>query len=111
MATFDGVTFSERGESGTMFPAWSAGVTITEHEIPGGAPVLQTGGRKARRLSMPIRCTTAQYTSLLGKVGVEGSLAIAYGTVTATLEGISDPVEITKTAGLWFATLDFVRGV
>ena len=105
--SFDGTTILEAGSSG--YAGWESSVDVTEIQIPGGAPVLQTGGSKARRIALPVRVTTAQYTALLGKVGDSGTLSIAYGSVTAILESISSVSEITKTDGLWFCTLNLIK--
>lgn len=106
-ASFGGVTFLERGSN--SYPGWESSVDITEIQIPGGSPVLMTGGFKARKIALNIRCTAAQYTALLALVGTSGTLTIAYGSATAILQSVSSPVEVTKTAGLWFATLNLLK--
>jgi hypothetical protein len=109
MATFDGVTFQERGAGGGQgFPLWSAEATVNVILIPGGAPVIQTGGNPPESLDMPFQCTTAQYSSLKGKKGDQGSLVIASGSYTAILAGISG-VEVTASANKVHGSMRFLK--
>src|SRR5687768_2667382 len=109
MATFDGVTFSERGGgAGLNFPLWSAEAAINAIPIPGGVPVLQAGGNPPESLDLPFQATLAQYSSLKGKKGLQGSLVIASGSYTAVLAGISGN-EVTASANVVQGTMRFLK--
>lgn len=108
MASFAGISFHERGDGAQTFPAWSRSAESTVVHIPGGdVNVIQTSGRGADRLSLKIRCTAAQLTSLYSAVGSRGALVYSLGSRSAFLDGISDVAEVLV-SGKYFATLSFI---
>jgi hypothetical protein len=108
MASFKGNEFSERGQGGQMYDAWSREADIAEIHIPGGnTTVIQSAGLSADKLALRIRCTQAQLDALRNVVGTSGSLVYSYGTRTAFLRNISDVQEILA-SGKYYATLNLI---
>jgi hypothetical protein len=108
MASFGSISFSERGQNGQFFPAWSRASKHTVTEIPGGnVSIIQTAGLSADRLQLTIRCTGSQLASLYGAVGAIATLTYSYGSRSAFLAQVDGPAEILATSK-YFATLHFV---
>ena len=109
MASFGGTTFSERGGGGgRQFPLWSAEASVNVILIPGGAPVLQTGGNPPETLDIPFQCNTSQYSTLKTKKGQQHSLVITSGSYQAILQSISGD-EVTASANVVQGTMKFLK--
>lgn len=109
MATFGGTTFSERGGgAGQRFPLWSASASVNVILIPGGAPVLQTGGNPPETIDLPFQCNTSQYSTLKSKKGQQHTLVIATGTYQAILADINGD-EVTATANVVQGVMKFMK--
>lgn len=115
MATFDGTTFQERGRaSGTFLPIHGAKCRYAVLHVPQSSiSYIQIAGVDGAPLDLPARVTAAQLASLRGKVGTQGTLVYAGGTLTAigtscTLVEVSDVQEIKKDADMYFCTLKFL---
>ena len=107
MGTFDGVTFQELGPE---YPIWSKSGTTIVKKIPGSSNnVIQKIGVDLPRLSLQVKLTAAQLTSMYGKVGNSASLVFSYETTTARLESIDPPVSIGIDNDIYLATLSFIR--
>jgi hypothetical protein len=87
-SSFAGVSFLELFDDGFgVEPDTAEDVTLTR--IPGGnTTVIQSSGRIAKTLDLPIGAEGSEITSLRGKVGTSGSLVYHAGTVTARLIGV-----------------------
>jgi hypothetical protein len=107
MASWKGITFSERPDGTSTFPAWRRKAESTVTHIPGGGNVIQTSGQSADTLSLKIRCTAAQLASLYGAVGSAGTLDYSYGSRSAFLDEVSDAQQL-KTLDMYFVTLSFI---
>lgn len=108
MASFAGVTIKIRG-SGTTFPRWRRKADSTVTHIPGGnTSVYQTSGNSADTLTLPLKLTEAQLTSLYGKVGASGTLDLDWGSRTAILDEISNVDEILADRDVFLATCTFI---
>lgn len=106
MSSFRGTEFSERGQNAATFPRHRRrAVSSVVHTIDGSNEV-QHSGRTADVLSLPVRCTEAQLTSLYGFVASSGSLVYSGGTRTAFLEEV-EPQEVSAGRDVFFVTLTF----
>lgn len=106
MASFKGISFSERGQGAQTFPRHRRkAVSSTIHTVDGNNQI-QHCGRAADTLALPIRCTEAQLGSLYSAVASSGSLDYSGGTRTAFLEEV-DPQEVSAGRDVFFVTLTF----
>lgn len=113
MSSFDGANFKERGRGGQGFPQWSARIARTLYHMPGGdTNVLLKDGKEAATLAVPVRCSSAELSALIGKVSVTGTLVLGSGdSRSATLLDAGEPEEVYTTGGtVYFTTLQFVAG-
>lgn len=110
MATFDGVTFSERGTAnGALLPMHGFKMNTAILAIPGGNTVIvQCLGYAAVPLDIPARVTAAQLASLRGKVSTTGALVYVGGTITCTLTDVEGAQEIRQPNDVYFVTLKFL---
>jgi len=111
-ASFDGVSFGERGNGATSFPVWSVEGTVIVKKIPGGDKnVIQVIGNKLPRLAFIAKCTAAQLASLRTKAEAltTGTLDFSFETCTATLVSVTDAQEVGAGHDVYFATLNFIR--
>ena len=112
MATFDGVTFLERGRGGgTFFPVHGFRQKVAILPIPGGSKVIiQTMGYDAAPLDIPARVTGAQLSSLRtkAKAGTQGTLSYVGGSITATLTSVDGPAEVKSGVDYYFCVLKFL---
>lgn len=110
MATFDGVTFSERGQGGRLAPLHGAAVSYVVHRVPYGGYHVQVMSRAPeQRFEMPAQMGSAVLSSLKGKAAppVFDSLVYSGGTVDATLLEVRDVVEVSPDYDVYQATLVF----
>lgn len=107
MGTFSGITFSERGTAnGAMLPVHGAEVSTNVITIPGGSVIyLQVGQPKPVSFSLPVRVTAAQLASLRGKVNTSATLVYTGGSITATLEEVSEPQKVKPAVDYLMVTL------
>lgn len=109
-ASFSGTSFYERGESGLSIPRWEKKFNFATKIIPNGTPVVQKIGADAQRMSMPIRCTESQLSSLYGSIdGSSHTLSWSGGSDSAVLESIGSVQEVKPDADVFFATLSFIQ--
>ncbi len=109
MASFDGITWGERGDGGEFFPIDGAKLIGTIYRPPGGSvKILHTRYATERTLTTAGRVTLGQFSSLKAKAraGVEGSLTTQDASYTAVLQSVDSPAEVS-TSNLIFANLTF----
>jgi hypothetical protein len=109
-ASFNSVSFYERGDAGLSIPRWEKKFNFATKIIPNGTPVVQKIGRDVARLSMPIRCTASQLGSLESSMdGSSHTLSWSGGSDSAVLEAIGGVQEVKPDADVFFATLSFIQ--
>src|SRR5262245_51673703 len=108
MASFGAIEFGE-GQGGRSYPVWGREAEYSLTHIPGGnTSVLQTSGKQADMLSLPIQCTTAQLASLYAAVDTIATLTYSYGTRNAYLTGVTNVEEQLAGKDVYFATLKLI---
>lgn len=108
MASFRGLSFNERGESGTAFPVFgSVAQSTVLRPARGSRIIIQSSGQKEARLALAISGTGAQITSLLGAVDTVGTLSYSGGTRQAYLESVTEPRRV-GTGDYFLASLSFL---
>ena len=109
MATWNSQTFGERPTDGSNFAVWALKLEYTTHHYPGSNNTLTiVGGRGPRELTLPIKCTAAVLSSLIGAVGESHTLATADDSRSATLVEVSDARQVSNSTS-YFATLHFIE--
>jgi hypothetical protein len=109
-ASFNSVSFYERGDAGLNVPRWEKKFNFATKIIPNGTPVVQKIGVDAQRLSMPIRCTESQLDSLYSSIdGSSHTLSWSGGSDSAVLEAIGSVQEVKPDSDVFFATLSFIQ--
>jgi hypothetical protein len=110
MATFNSLTFDERGAGGGRdFPAHGAKYEIAVFVIPGGSPTIQPIGDAAAEFTVPAQGTEAELDALRGAVGTSATLEYVGGSVTARLREVSNATKVLDSAGVWQWSLAFLR--
>ncbi len=108
MASFGAISFGE-GQGGRTYPVWGRAAEYSLTHIPGGSTtILQTSGRQADTLNLPIQCTAAQLASLYSAVDTVATLTYSYGSRSAYLAEVSNVEEQLAGKDLYFATLKLV---
>jgi hypothetical protein len=97
MATFDGVSFEERGQQGKMNPRHGGQTRYIVHKVPGGSSYFtQVTGKEPFELNLPVQGTESNLESLRTKAttGTSATLAYSGGNVTARLVEVAEIVEV-----------------
>jgi hypothetical protein len=108
VASFGAISFGE-GQGGRSFPVWGRAAEHSVTHIPGGnISILQTSGKQADTLSLPIQCTAAQLASLYSAVDTVATLIYSYGSRSAYLSEVSNVEEQQAGQDMYFATLKLI---
>jgi len=110
MGSFNGQTFSERGQGASTFPLWPAQSLITEKDRPAGAlAIVQGVGADVERFGLVVRVSKAELLALYDEVLQDGTLIYGWESCSALLCGVKDASEQGADQDVYFATLDVIR--
>lgn len=108
MASFGSIQFGE-GQGGRTYPVWGRAAEYSVTHIPGGnTSIIQTSGKMADRLQLPIQCTAAELASLYSAVDTVQTLTYGYGSRSAYMAEISNVEEQLAGKDLYYATLTVI---
>lgn len=108
MATYDGYTFFERGQSGTRNPQHGGAAQINARVSPSSDVTIDAGGSAIVPFDLPIQCGSATLVDLMNDIGASQSLVYSGGTVQAFLAEVKDCMEVKPSANVYWATLSFL---
>lgn len=107
--SFGGVSFWEQFDNGLSAAEPDIREEATIIHIPGSNnSVIQSTGKIARTLELPVAVMAAQLTSLRAKVGTTGTLVYHAGSASARLTGLSGARKVSLDSDGYLCTLSLV---